>query len=182
MFKNMPWKSGDEKKEDEEGSLTSILKTTEQQKELFLLIANCTESLRHSITDNFNAQATKQDSKSSTSNTQPSSGNGNGKNPNLQNADIDAEQVQREKDKLAEREEELSQPKMLEIKAAALEFFEEWRDAVLQRVGEVVQSKEAAKRQKHEAKPQLPPRRESKRLSPSLDKRDESVGSVLREL
>ena len=189
MFSNMPWKSGEHKKDEDEGSLTSILKTTEQHKELFLLIANCTESLRQSIVDTFNAQSSKQGSKSSTSSTAPSSAsttqplsNNDGKNPNLENADIDPEQAQHEKDKLAEREKELSQPKMLELKAAALEFFEEWRDGVLQRVGEVVHSKEAAREQKQEARPQLPPQRESKRLSSSLEKSDESVGSVLREL
>ena len=183
MFSNMPWKSDEHKKEDED-SLTSILKTKDQQKELTLLIAKCTASLRQSIVDTFDAQATGQDTKSPSSSSSPAKPltGENGKNPNLENANVDAEDMKREKDALAEREKELSQPKMLELKAGALEFFEDWRDSVLQRVGEVVHSKEEAKEQKHEVRPQLPPRRESKRLSSSLEKSDETVGAVLKEL
>ena len=195
MFENAPWKS-DEKKEDED-SLTSILKTTEQRKQLTLLIANCTASLRESIVDTFYVPHTDPGSRtdalksalgSKDSNnddkSKASSESGNGKeNPNLENASIDtAKAEQKEQQRLAEREKELSEPKMQELKIAALEFFEEWRDAVLKRVGEVTHSSEEAKDQKHEARPQLPPRRESKKLSSELHKQDEAVGAVLREL
>ncbi|GAB7360544.1 hypothetical protein MBLNU230_g8492t1 [Neophaeotheca triangularis] len=49
------------------------------------------------------------------------------------------------------RDKELSGPKMQELKTEALKFFDDWRDQVITRVGEVVNSKEKARSQEKNA-------------------------------
>ena len=57
-------------------------------------------------------------------------------------ARLDAERKVKE-----QREKELSAPQMKELKQASLKFFDEWRGRVIERVGEVVNSKQEAKSQ-----------------------------------
>ena len=57
---------------------------------------------------------------------------------------VDVDQLDREQKRRAEQEKELSAPKMKELKAASLEFFDSWRMKVMERVGTVVNSKETA--------------------------------------
>lgn len=52
-----------------------------------------------------------------------------------------------------QREKELSAPAMKELKQASLEFFDDWRIRVIQRVGETVNSKEKASSQLRKAHP-----------------------------
>jgi hypothetical protein len=60
----------------------------------------------------------------------------------------DKEKLDRE---LAQREKELGAAHMQELKEAALNHFDEWRSNVIQRVGEVVNSREEAEQQKKSA-------------------------------
>ena len=60
---------------------------------------------------------------------------------------VDVDQLDREKKLRTEREKELSAPKMKELKKASLEFFDNWRMKVMERVGAVVNSRETAKSQ-----------------------------------
>ncbi|GAB7337079.1 hypothetical protein MBLNU457_g2483t1 [Dothideomycetes sp. NU457] len=145
MFSKMPWSHhGEEHEEKEqEESLTTILSSQEDRTELTLLIANCTETMRKTIVDTFDANQTGHKADIV-------------KDPKGQNewtdavkADIAAqEKAQREQ---AAREKELSAPKMQETKNAALKFFDDWRENVISRVGEVVNSQEAARHQKERA-------------------------------
>lgn len=145
MFSKMPWShSGEshEEKEQEE-SLTTVLSSQEDRTELTLLIANCTETMRKTIVDTFDANQTGHKADIV-------------RDPKGQNewtdavkADIAAqEKAQREQ---AAREKELSAPQMQETKNAALKFFDNWRENVISRVGEVVNSQEAARHQKERA-------------------------------
>ena len=68
-------------------------------------------------------------------------------NPNIDPATADVDQYDRERKLLAQREKELSAPKMRELKAAALEFFDHWRISVMERVGSIVNSKQTASSQ-----------------------------------
>ena len=67
------------------------------------------------------------------------------KNVNPDNADVarlDAERKLKER-----RAKELSAPQMKDLKQASLKFFDEWRGKVIERVGEVINSKQEAKSQ-----------------------------------
>lgn len=68
-------------------------------------------------------------------------------NPNIDPATADVDQYDRERKLLAQREKELSAPKMRELKAAALEFFDHWRISVMERVGSIVNSKQTVSSQ-----------------------------------
>lgn len=124
---------------EEDESLTTIL-NADQRSDLTLLIANATSSMRETIEKTFDAKAgassdllgdlAMEDDKIM--------------NPNLDLANVDVEQADRERKRMEQREKELSAPKMLELKAASLRFFDEWREGVIQRVGEVVNSRETA--------------------------------------
>ena len=124
--------------EDDE-SLTTIL-NQDQCSELTLLIAGATASMRGTIENTFNARAAL----SSDLIDELISEDEKIMNPNINTATADVEQYDRERKLLEQREKELSGQKMQELKAASLRFFDEWREGVVQRIGEVVNSKETA--------------------------------------
>ena len=128
--------------------LTTILDES-QRGELTLLIANATESMRKLIEDNFN----------------PSAGLNKGllrenmtEDEKLMSAEIDpgtadVAAFDRERKLKEQYEKELNTPKMKELKQNALRAFDEWRQTVMERVGQVVNSERTAKGQmENEAK------------------------------
>ena len=131
---------------DHEQDIGTIL-NKEERVELTLLIANITEVMRKQIMETFDA--------SITSGKQPQQAlHITDKNPNIDQSKPHRETDEEEKArKLREkREKELSAPKMLELKKAALEFFDKWREAVIERVGSVVNNpKEIVEEQKEKA-------------------------------
>ena len=143
MFKNLPWASShDEKAKDNDQnssqndqSLTTILGTAEDRTNLLLLIANCTDTLRQNILDNFDPEKTNRVPKLPP---RPTSSD-----------DVEektAEEIQQEEKDAADREKaeherrikELASQQMQELKKAALSYYDEWRDRVLERVGEAI--------------------------------------------
>jgi len=179
MFSKMPWHHGDEQKQDEEGqSLTTVLETSEDRGELTLLLASCAESMRKTITDTFDPKVT---------------GDASGRPANLMSGDafakadfetskVDGDEQDKKRKEEEQRGKELSTPQMRELKEACIRFFDDWRDNVLQRVGEVVNSKEQAKAHKREARP-TSPEPSSKRLSQQApEKHDQAVTETLHEL
>lgn len=179
MFSNLLGTSKEDKPADDEQSLTTILSTPQERSDLTLLIANSTESMRKMITDVFSAEQTD---KNPSETLIDLSGDDTTENPNLETSDLDVEAAGRQRKEKEQRERELSEPKMQDLKRAALRYFDDWRDKVLQRVGEVVNSRETAKGQKHEARPQSSHRGAHRRLSSSLHKQDKGVSSALHEL
>ena len=127
------------KAEDQEESLTTIL-NADQRSDLTLLVADATTAMRETILSSFDAGA----SLALGASDNLLSEDDKIRNPNLDIATTDVEQYDRERKLKEQREKELSAPKMLELKAASLRFFDEWREGVLQRIGEVVNSKETA--------------------------------------
>ncbi|EON64559.1 hypothetical protein W97_03792 [Coniosporium apollinis CBS 100218] len=178
MFSNFLGSSHeDEKPSEDEQSLTSILSTPEQRSDLTLLIANCTASMRKTILDAFDPSKTGQPSDLISDLT----GDDALQNPNLDvgNADVEAHDKQRSEQE--RREKELSAPKLQELKNAALAYFDEWRDNVLQRVGEVVNSKHDATAQKHNAHARTSSSR-SQTHKVTSHKQDASAAATLHEL
>lgn len=153
MFKNvsLPWGHGKEGQQaegqEEEGeSLTTILTSQEDRSALTLLIADCTEAMRQGIVDVFDA--TKTGSKNDVIPSQ--SGDDALKETSVDPGTVDVAEQDRLKKELEAREKELGAEKFQELKEAALKHFDDWRTAVLQRVGEVVNSKEQATKQQQE--------------------------------
>ncbi len=137
--------------------LTTILDEV-QRADLTLLLANATESMRKLIRDNFD----------------PSSGLNKAllrenmtEDEKLMSADIDpgtadVAALDRERKLKEQYAKELSAPKMTNLKRDALNAFDEWRQNVIERVGQVVNSERTAKGQLNKdakagkAQPQAP--------------------------
>jgi len=135
MASNIPKEKG-----GHENDLTAIL-TSEERVEFTLLIANITEGMHKQIADTFEATTgdlSKQDLGS--------------KNPNVDENLKETEEEEKARKLREKREKELSAPKILELKKDALNFFQEWRESVMARVGEVVNNpKETVDDQKKKA-------------------------------
>ena len=170
------------KAEDQEESLATILNAA-QRSDLTLLIADATTAMRETILSSFDVGSSLSLDPSDDS----LSGDDKIRNPNLDVATRDVEQYDRERKLKEQREKELSSSKMLELKAASLRFFDEWREGVLQRIGEVVNSKETASSHlmdasaaQAQAKPHLPA--DKKIDDQTTEVSDVSVGTTLGDL
>ncbi|KAK4547925.1 hypothetical protein LTR36_010644 [Oleoguttula mirabilis] len=169
------------KQGDEEGdSLTTILPTAEDRSALTILIADCTEVMRRGIVDIFDAKQTGKPADMVTDLT----GDQALLNTDVDPGTVDVAAQDKLKKELAQREKELSGPKMQELKTAALKYFDEWRESVIQRVGEIVNSKETAHEQKEHAEPRpsSPERVASPVRYPSPPKFDVGVGEIMKRL
>lgn len=151
-------KKKDAKKEDEdtpahkvaeeEKDLKSFLSESERA-DLTLLIASIAETMRKTIESNFDAAATLKDLGQE----------GQTEEDRLANIDydpgtVDVSEYDKENKAREEREKELATPKVKELKKNALQWFDEWREVVMQRVGEAVNSKETISKQKEKASTQ----------------------------
>ncbi|KAI9839522.1 MAG: hypothetical protein M1819_002148 [Sarea resinae] len=180
MFKQAPWSSHKEEKDSEpkeEPSLTTILSTS-QRSDLTLLIASATESMRSSILSTFSSES----GKSSDLVTELTTEDDKIRNPNVDPSTADPAAEDEERKLKERREKELSAPKMKELKTAALTFFDDWRDSVLQRVGEVVNSRDEAVGQKKDVKDTPKSKQSNKRLNRDNNNEDASVTTALHEL
>jgi len=178
MFSKLPWGSQAESHDqaEQEESLTTILSTPQDRAELTILIANCTETMRNVIAHAFDASQTGQREDSSAD----LKGDAALADTQVDPAKVDVNAEDQARKDLAQREKEVGAPKMQELRAAALEDFDNWREAVLSRIGEVVNQRETASQQKKEAtpsSPSLPPRK-----VPEPPRYDEGVAQALKSL
>ncbi|CAD6579532.1 MAG: hypothetical protein ASARMPREDX12_009281 [Alectoria sarmentosa] len=133
---------------EEEKDLKSFLSESERA-DLTLLIAGISETMRKTIESNFDAAATSKDLGQE----------GQSEEDRLANIDydpgtVDVSQYDKESKAREEREKELATPKVKQLKKNALLWFDEWREVVIQRVGEAVNSKETTSKQKEKASTQ----------------------------
>ncbi|KAI4727174.1 DUF726-domain-containing protein [Aureobasidium sp. EXF-10728] len=197
MFSKLPWSSGGEQQQqhEEEQSLTSVLPTPQARSDLTLLVANCTETMRKNITDTFDPDQVgkmedmmsklKMDEAAQQSDSATDvTATGESAEKTEEEKKRAEEDRKRAEDKAkreqAEREKELSGPKMQELQKAALQHFDDWRDSVLLRIGEVVNQREEAVSQKKEAHPQTT--RVPSKKAPEPSRYDEGVSQALKEL
>ena len=132
------------KRADEEGdSLTTVLPTDEDRAALTLLVCDCTEVMRQNVVDIFDAKHTGEQYDTVT-NMAPVTGDQATLNPEVDAATVDVSANEKAKKELERREKEVNSTKMQELKKAALTYFDDWRDHVILRIGEVVNSKEKA--------------------------------------
>ena len=125
----------------DEDSLTTIL-TLAQRTSLIVLLAAATASMRDNISATFEAAAT------SSGNLSPDANFSKDEkimNPNIDPGTADVEAHDRQRKMVLLREKELSAPKMQELKKDLLSWFDQWREAVIARVGEVLKRKKDAK-------------------------------------
>jgi hypothetical protein len=168
------------KSSSQEQSLTTVLSTPAQRADLTLLLASCTSAMRKTITDIFDPRYSGAPSDARYDNPLH--------NPDLDLSKVDVEELDKERNEAEERIKELSEEEMQGLKKSALDFFDAWRDGVLGRVGEVVNSKTEAVKQ-GEAKEgekieQKAPDTSTKKLEPQdvkvKAKSEKTVGSSIR--
>lgn len=178
MFSKLPWGShSDEKRqEEEEESLTTVLPTAHDRSELTILIANCTETMRKVLTDTFDPSQTGKASDM----VADLRGDAALADEQVDAAKVDVAAEEQARKEQAQREKELSAPRMKELRLSALNHFDDWREAVLSRIGEVVNSKESAKQQKKEARP-LSPHVPPKNIA-EPPRYDQGVAKALKDL
>lgn len=160
-------------------SLATLL-TTEQRGELTILIANTTESMRNDIVKTFEVQDVPPKSAEAPSNesdtteieikTEALDLEGQPQSP-IKLSPEDEANINRLRKR---REAELSAPKVQELKSACLAYFDEWRDSVILRIGQVLNSQSHAK----ESKDRTHAEKVAKQGAEQEDMRDKTLESV----
>jgi hypothetical protein len=141
MSGQTPIKSADENDGED---LNTILDKS-QRADLALLVANVSESMRQLLIDNFDASAGLDKGLLDV-------GKGKTDEEKLMNApaepaSVDVDSYDRERKLLEQYEKDVASAKMVALKKDALKAFDVWRETVLQRVGQVMDSQGAAQRQ-----------------------------------
>lgn len=126
---------------EEKRDLKSFLSES-QCADLTILIVNITSQMRRSIEKTFEATSGLKLIG------QEDSGEDNFANLDYDPATVDVSEYDKERKIRDEQEKELSSTGMKDMKKESLNWFDEWREVVVQRVGEVVNSKEMASQQK----------------------------------
>ena len=144
MAKEKSQQSSSKGDQDTNGSkngedLTTLLEP-QQREDVTLLIANCTESMRKTLTNNFDATAGLNKTFLQEGLTD---------DEKMMAADVkgDVSQFDSERKLKEASEKDLSTLKMKNLKKNSLKTYDDWRQQVLMRVGEVVNSKETASTQ-----------------------------------
>lgn len=170
-------KSGNTNSQEDGASLTTILETAEDRGALTLLICDITEVMRKQQLSTFDPNET-----------------------GCEESDLLAEEVDhsREADEtqqarqgtlekrnaeLARREKEMNEESMVELKNASLDFFDDWRDNVILRVGEAINARKTAEDQSQHSKLET----STSNTEPSsagleTDEHISKIDEVLREL
>ncbi|QIW98077.1 hypothetical protein AMS68_003595 [Peltaster fructicola] len=144
-----------EKRTEDGESLLTVLPTAQERGALTILIADCTEVMRQNILDIFDAKQTGiapapieelTDEMEEQLVLSPEA--------DLIHTD-EAEQSKEEKAKraLERRQKEVAAANMVELKKEAVAHFDTWRQAVVLRIGEIVNSRKVAEEQKEAAEP-----------------------------
>ncbi|CAD6444371.1 362f99c7-f507-49c3-a835-a0503c8ca62c [Sclerotinia trifoliorum] len=141
-----PWTSKPATAQDHEHDLSSMLEI-EERVDLTLLIADITEVMQKQICDNLDASTTTEETPDRASKVGDKNDNANHSQPKEE-----SEEEEKARKLRGKREKELSAPKMLQLKHDALKFFQEWQEAVISRIGTVVNNpKEVTEDQKKKA-------------------------------
>ncbi|MCJ1476777.1 hypothetical protein MMC13_005446 [Lambiella insularis] len=121
-----------------EQDLTTFLDDV-QCADFTLLISTITERMRQSILSNFDPSAgLNKDLIGDSSKSEDEKI----LNPDLDLSNVDVGAYDAEKKKLAEREKQLSEPKLKKLKEDSLKNYDQWRKAVVKRAAEAVHSKQ----------------------------------------
>ena len=127
-------------------SLTSLLSTPALRLEFALLVALCTDAMRRDVLSNFPEPAATTASASPLRS--PSSTLLDGDLIDFTDEEPDANGSIADDDRRRIRDRDLASPQMQGMRRAALSFFDAWRLGILRRVGEVLNIKAQAVRQR----------------------------------
>jgi Protein of unknown function (DUF726) len=180
IAKHNPFQSHEtssEQPEEDEQSLSTLL-SQDERAQLTLLLNNIMASQRKIITDTFDPRYAGLPSDSRFDKPLEAS------MEDLDLSQVDVTQLDKEKKETERRIKELSEPEVQDLKRAALKFFDDWRDSVLVRVGEVVNSKKEATAQKEEARPESPVAPKTQKLGPESPSKNygERAGEKVKQL
>lgn len=169
--------------EEEEGeSLTTILTTAEDRSALTILVADCTELMRQNVLDIFDPKQTGKKAEISSD----EKGDDALATTNVDPGTVDVAEQDKLTKQLEQREKELGSHKFQDLKSAALKHFDEWRTNVIQRVGEVVNTREQAVEETKQAQPKkdeaTPERVAPPMKFPGPSEYDEGVDKAISEL
>ena len=131
---------------EEDQGLNSVL-TEDQCADLTLLIAAITKRMREDIESHY-------DPSKGLKLIKDSNGGDALENIDFDPGTVDVTAYDKERKIREEQEKELAKPHTKKLKEANLKWFDEWREIVILRVGEAVNSKEKAVNQREDAKPQ----------------------------
>ncbi|KAI1447320.1 DUF726-domain-containing protein [Annulohypoxylon stygium] len=163
--------------QDDEGeSLTTVLETDEDRSALTILICDITELMRKQIIDTFDPEETPSqpqvDQVATQTNEKVETIGPDQITHDERNKD-DKKTPEKENSKKKKLEKEVSEDRMVELKKSALDFFDDWRDSIILRVGEVVNSRETAKKQSKKASPKISHSRPESSLDETRNNEDE---------
>ncbi|KAI0436338.1 DUF726-domain-containing protein [Xylaria telfairii] len=168
-------KSGNTSNQEEGASLTTILETVEDRGALTLLICDITEAMRKQQLGTFDPNETgAEESDLLAAEADHSS-----------EADQQARRdtLEKRNAELARREKEINEESMVELKNASLDFFDDWRDNVILRVGEAINARKTAEEQSQHSKPETATSNtESSSAGLETDEHTPKIDEVLREL
>ncbi|KAI1751489.1 DUF726-domain-containing protein [Xylaria castorea] len=173
--------SGNTNNQEEGASLTTILETVEDRSALTLLICDITEIMRQRLLGTFDPNETgNEDSDLLAAGEDQSKEADETPNANQQTRQSTLEQRNAE---LAKREKEVNEESLVELKNSLLNFFDDWRDSVILRIGEAINSREAAENQSRHSKPETATSNiESSSAGLKTNEHIVKIDEVLREL
>ncbi|KAI0166232.1 DUF726-domain-containing protein [Xylariaceae sp. FL1272] len=175
--------TGNPEHQEQEGeSLTTILETDEDRGALTLLMCDVTERMRKQILDTF-------DPKETGSGEQLDQFAVAEEQANETNADHDGSQEREKQQKLeekreaeqAKREKEVNEQSMVELKESALSFFDNWRDSVVLRVGEVINARKNGD-EKPKPRPKQATAKNPDAIGMEKDQHDTHVDDILQKV
>jgi hypothetical protein len=137
-------KSSISKSTENDQTLHTILPSPELQLALTQLVATITTQMRTDITAIFDPRFVDVPLAKPVDPNPP-------KDPKLDSSKVEVADATKAQKRREDIVEELSRPEVQELKKAVLAFYDSWKDRVLTRVGEVVDTKEQAKAQAKEA-------------------------------
>ena len=165
---------------DEKNQSLATLLSTEQRGELTILVANATESMRFDILNTFEIRdTTPRPTDALPQETDATQLEGRTEALDLEGQSQELIKLSPEDEanvkRLRKRRElEVSAPKVQELKTSCLAYFEEWRDSLILRVGEVLNSQSHTK----ESKTSGHAKKVTKEASDQVDSPDGKLESV----
>lgn len=203
-----PWRKEEPQQDHGDQSLTTVLKTHEDRASLLLLVISCLDSMRKNVEATFDPSETGRSAPSPTIDSRPASSSAleDDLKQTVETASVEDKEDEKNKHESAVKEaedeelqakrkadakekarqeydkraKELNSSGMQELKESALQYFQEWHDRVIERVGEAInqpKETEGHKEKSHEGAVQNV-------LKNKVDEagQDKSANTALKEL
>ncbi|KAI0115889.1 hypothetical protein GGR51DRAFT_366827 [Nemania sp. FL0031] len=178
-------KPGNSENQEEGASLTTILETVEDRSALTLLICDITEIMRKRLLGTFDPNETLSEESAllAAQEDQKKEAGETSTTPDVDQQTQQRKIQEKRKTVIAKLEKEINEESMVEFKNAALNFFDDWRESVILRLGEAINSRKEAEDQSRHSNPEV----STSNVKPSsvgldIDEHSNKIDEVLREL